>query len=94
MYSYSHASLRSGLLRGSTTGLNSKAQILPGARQDSEGVVRVLLTQRASSLSTHGGEVCLPGGKRDGADGDDAATALREAHEELGLDPAQVNPKR
>ena len=33
----------------------------------------------------HAGEVCLPGGKRDAADLDDEATALREAQEEVSL---------
>jgi hypothetical protein len=37
------------------------------------------------------GEVCLPGGKREPSDPDDVATALREANEELGIDPSRVN---
>jgi len=36
------------------------------------------------------GEVCLPGGKRDETDTSDAHTAMREAHEELGLEPSAV----
>ncbi|KAL0793021.1 hypothetical protein Bca101_064398 [Brassica carinata] len=36
------------------------------------------------------GEVALPGGKRDKEDADDIATALREAREEIGLDPSLV----
>lgn len=64
------------------------AAVLVPLFEDAEGVVRVILTQRASSLPTHSGEVCLPGGKRDPGDADDAATALREAHEELGIPPA------
>lgn len=37
------------------------------------------------------GEVALPGGKVEEGDEDDVATALREAKEEIGLDPCQVN---
>ena len=56
-----------------------------------DGRPRVWLTRRAAHLRTHAGEVCLPGGRRDEADGgDDAVTALREAHEELGLEPGSV----
>ena len=36
------------------------------------------------------GEVCLPGGKRDPGDPDDVHCALREAQEELGLNPHTV----
>lgn len=46
---------------------------------------RILLTQRAHSLSTHGGEVAFPGGRRDPEDRTLACTALREAQEEVGL---------
>jgi 8-oxo-dGTP pyrophosphatase MutT (NUDIX family) len=46
----------------------------------------VLLTQRTAHLSTHSGQVAFPGGKRDETDVDAADTALREAHEEIGLD--------
>lgn len=37
------------------------------------------------------GEVALPGGKREETDADDVETALREANEEIGLDPSLVN---
>ena len=37
------------------------------------------------------GEVALPGGKREEGDADDIATALREAKEEIGLDPSLVD---
>ncbi|GAB4816681.1 hypothetical protein N2152v2_003727 [Parachlorella kessleri] len=67
------------------------AAVLIPLFEDSEGDVRVVLTQRSSKLSTHSGEVCLPGGKREPSDPDDIATALREANEELGLEPAAVN---
>lgn len=45
----------------------------------------VLLTERTAHLTTHSGQVAFPGGKRDDTDVDAADTALREAHEEVGL---------
>ena len=48
----------------------------------------VLLTERTTHLSTHSGQVAFPGGKRDDTDVDAADTALREAHEEIGLERA------
>lgn len=50
----------------------------------------VVLTKRASKLSTHSGEIAFPGGKHDKTDTDLLHTALREAHEEVGLHPDQV----
>ena len=50
----------------------------------------VLLTQRTEHLSTHSGQVAFPGGRADPEDVNAAATALREAHEEVGLERAQV----
>ncbi|TWO73143.1 CoA pyrophosphatase [Caenimonas sedimenti] len=46
----------------------------------------VILTERSTHLSTHSGQVAFPGGKRDDTDVDEADTALREAHEEIGLE--------
>lgn len=50
----------------------------------------VLLTERTTHLSTHSGQVAFPGGKRDDTDPDAAHTALREAQEEIGLQPGLV----
>ena len=50
----------------------------------------VLLTERTMHLSTHSGQIAFPGGKADEDDADASATALREAQEELGLDPVFV----
>jgi 8-oxo-dGTP pyrophosphatase MutT (NUDIX family) len=46
----------------------------------------VLLTERTTHLSTHSGQIAFPGGRVDDSDIDVTATALREAHEEVGLD--------
>jgi len=50
----------------------------------------VLLTQRASQLAKHAAQVSFPGGRLEESDPDVAHAALREAQEEIGLDPARV----
>ena len=47
----------------------------------------LLLTERAASMSRHAGEVSFPGGLAEPEDPDLRATAVRETHEELGIDP-------
>ncbi|ALV38564.1 amidohydrolase [Streptomyces sp. CdTB01] len=51
---------------------------------------RVLLTERARDLGDYPGQLVFPGGAADARDPDPAGTALREAHEETGLDPDSV----
>lgn len=67
-----------------------RAAVLVCLFEDSEGDLRVILTQRSGNLSSHSGEVALPGGKMEERDKDDSETALREAKEEIGLDPSHV----
>jgi 8-oxo-dGTP pyrophosphatase MutT (NUDIX family) len=50
----------------------------------------VLLTERASQLAQHAAQVSFPGGRLEESDPDVASAALREAQEEIGLDPARV----
>jgi 8-oxo-dGTP pyrophosphatase MutT (NUDIX family) len=50
----------------------------------------VLLTQRTDHLRDHAGQISFPGGRIEPGDASTAAAALREAEEEIGLDPARV----
>ncbi len=58
---------------------------------DEGGEAQVVLTRRARNLRAHRGEVALPGGRREVGESP-WETALREAEEEVGLDPAAVRP--
>jgi 8-oxo-dGTP pyrophosphatase MutT (NUDIX family) len=70
----------------------------PGARhsavliamRDAPAGPAVLLIERAAAMRHHAGQVAFPGGGEEPGDADAAATALREAGEEVGLDPASV----
>jgi 8-oxo-dGTP pyrophosphatase MutT (NUDIX family) len=52
----------------------------------------LLLTVRASTLRHHAGQAAFPGGVSDPGDGGPVATALREAHEETGIDLSRLHP--
>lgn len=67
------------------------AAVLIGIVQRQQGA-RVILTRRATHLREHSGQVAFPGGKIDAGDASPLAAALREAQEEIGLDPALVTP--
>lgn len=69
----------------------------PGDRRRSAAILvllsdvpDVVLTERASTLRKHAGQIAFPGGAADPTDADAAGTALREAQEEVGLDPETV----
>jgi 8-oxo-dGTP pyrophosphatase MutT (NUDIX family) len=55
-----------------------------------DGELHVVLTRRRADLRRHAGEVSFPGGRQDDDETDLRVTALREAHEEIGLPPAAV----
>ena len=54
------------------------------------GEIHVVFTRRRDDLRRHPGEVSFPGGRREPGDADLVATALRETHEEIGLEPGAV----
>lgn len=56
-----------------------------------DGETRVWLLRKSDHLRSHGGQVALPGGKPDATDATLLDTALREAHEEIGLPPVAVD---
>jgi 8-oxo-dGTP pyrophosphatase MutT (NUDIX family) len=60
------------------------------ALADTEQGPAVLLIERAADMRQHAGQVAFPGGSLDPTDASLAAAAVREAHEEVGLDPASV----
>src|SRR5258706_1210119 len=63
--------------------------IVDRGREDPGGLT-MLLTRRAAHLKDHSGQVSFPGGRVSPGDASPEATALREAREEIGLDPARV----
>jgi 8-oxo-dGTP pyrophosphatase MutT (NUDIX family) len=63
------------------------AAVLVVVYPDETGAARVVLTERATRDGHHSGEVSFPGGKAEPDDADLVATALREAAEEVALDP-------
>lgn len=55
-----------------------------------DGELHAVLTRRRADLRRHAGEISFPGGREDASDSDLIHTALREAQEEIGLDPEAV----
>jgi 8-oxo-dGTP pyrophosphatase MutT (NUDIX family) len=69
-----------------TTSSHRSAVLIPLYEDDQD--VHVVMTRRAPHLRKHRWEVAFPGGRHDDTDPTLWATALREANEEIGLDPA------
>ena len=73
----------------STLALIESAVLVPVYR-DPRGTLRVVFIRR-SPFGRHGGQIAFPGGRREAEDANLLATALREAQEEVGLDPRSVD---
>jgi 8-oxo-dGTP pyrophosphatase MutT (NUDIX family) len=87
--------LRPRLIRpGDATGLEvhgrTDAGVLVPLFCDADGDIHAVFTRRREDLRRHAGEISFPGGKADPKDHDLLATALREAQEEIGLNPHEV----
>lgn len=65
------------------------AAVLVALADDADGDAGVLLTRRSRRLRNHSGEISFPGGRLDPGESPEQAS-VREAHEEVGLDPADV----
>jgi 8-oxo-dGTP pyrophosphatase MutT (NUDIX family) len=66
------------------------AAVLAPLYLDDDESIRVVLTKRPDTMPTHAGHISFPGGRPEPADTGPIDTALREAQEEVGIDPAQV----
>lgn len=64
------------------------AVLIPLLRKN--GAWHLLFTRRTNTLAEHGGQVAFPGGRSDPEDTSPIVTALREAHEEINLQPDEV----
>lgn len=67
------------------------AAVLAPLYEDENGLIRVILTKRPDTMPTHAGHIAFPGGRPEPDDGGPVGTALREAHEEVGIEAHQVD---
>jgi 8-oxo-dGTP pyrophosphatase MutT (NUDIX family) len=79
-----------GVADGAYQLITRKSAVLVALFEE-DGETHVILTRRSLELSSHRGEIALPGGRSD-ADETPIDTALREAEEEVGLAPSLVEP--
>lgn len=66
------------------------AAVLAPLFEDDDGQLRLILTKRPDTMPTHAGHISFPGGRPDPGDDGPVGTAIREAHEEVGIDEDQV----
>jgi 8-oxo-dGTP pyrophosphatase MutT (NUDIX family) len=71
-------------------GIKPSAVMVPLLKEDA--VWKMLFTHRIDQLADHGGQVSFPGGRAEAGDFGPLQTALREAHEEIGVEVEDVRP--
>lgn len=71
-------------------GTGDNAAVLAPLYEDDDGDVRVVLTKRPDTMPTHAGHISFPGGRAQSSDEGPVDTALREAHEEVGIERDRV----
>lgn len=79
----------SAVLEPHDAAADARAAAVLVALFEDRGETRVVLTRRSSAMRNHRGEIAFPGGRQDPGE-DLVSAALREAHEEVGLDPTGV----
>ena len=67
-----------------------QAAVLIPLYEDGDGHIRMILTKRPDTMPTHAGHISFPGGRPEPGDDGPVGTAIREAHEEVGIDAGQV----
>lgn len=75
----------------SPPGESAAAAVLIALYETGDGRTRLVLTKRPDTMPTHAGHISFPGGRPDADDQGPLATALREAHEEVGIPPETVD---
>jgi len=78
------------LIKGREDSLRRASVLIPVTRHVPERESHVVLTVRSENLRNHAGQISFPGGSSEPGDQDEAATALRETEEEIGISPSQV----
>ncbi len=68
--------------------ISAASVLVPITNRD--GRLNVILTRRSPGLQVHAGQIAFPGGRAEENDAGPEETALREAQEEIGLDPSDV----
>ena len=87
---FSHAGrpMPARMVRSLRPRLRPAGVLIPLVERDDE--LTVILTERSADLRHHAGQISFPGGGMERHDADIVATALREAHEEVGISPTDV----